>query len=244
MKELYTELVDVEANPLRELLMVNMNQPQKTRVRQLAFMLTMDTKDRALQMITKLSNPTNGYEIWRRFLEEWRPAHRGRYRAMLMVLQFSFTGDRGQAPEEWERLVRQYESQSGDTLQDSIKSAVLAHNPQDTEWRKHVGLNATRLQGYEAHRDEWKAVHQASRQWGMGNDTGVPMEVDALTKGKGKGKAKGMDKSKGKGQRERQREGTSQVQGGKLGQVEHEVLLLRWERSHPKGLPEVLSVAC
>ena len=57
---------------------------------------------------------------------------------------------------------------------------------------KHVGLNATRLQGYEALRNEWKAVHQASRQWGM-------MEVDALTKGKGKSKAKGKDKSKGKG---------------------------------------------
>ena len=97
-EELHTELVDVEANPMRELLMVNMNQPQKTRARQLAFMLTMHTKDRAVQMITKPSDPTNGYEILRRFLEEWEPAHRGRYRAMLMtILQVFFTRDRGQA---------------------------------------------------------------------------------------------------------------------------------------------------
>ena len=95
-EELFTELVDVEANPLRELLMVNMNQPQKTRTRQLAFMLTMHTKDRARQMITKLSDPCNRYEIWRRFLEEWEPAHRSRYRAMLMtILQFTFARDRG-----------------------------------------------------------------------------------------------------------------------------------------------------
>ena len=73
-EELFTELVDVEANPLRELLMVNMNQPQKTRTRQLAVMLTMHTKDRARQMITKLSDPCNRYEIWRRFLEEWEPS--------------------------------------------------------------------------------------------------------------------------------------------------------------------------
>ena len=55
----------------------------------------------------------NGFEIWRRFLEEWEAAHRGRYRAMLMqLLQFPFAGDRGQALEEWERLVRQYDAQS------------------------------------------------------------------------------------------------------------------------------------
>ena len=85
-------------------------------------------------MITKLSDPANGFEIWRRSLEEWEPAHKGRYRAMLMqLLHFPFVGDRGQALEEWERLVPQYEAQSSDTL-----------HPQDPEWRRHVGLNATR----------------------------------------------------------------------------------------------------
>ena len=100
-EELYLGLVNVEANPLREMPLAGMNEPQKRRARQLAFMLTMHTKDRALQMITKLSDPANGFEIWRRFLEEWEPAHRGRYRAMLMQLsQFPFVGDRGQASEE------------------------------------------------------------------------------------------------------------------------------------------------
>ena len=82
-EELHVELVDVEANPLRELPLSGMNVPQKKRARQLAFMLTMHTKDRALQMITKLSDPANGFGIWRRFLEEREPAHRARYRAML-----------------------------------------------------------------------------------------------------------------------------------------------------------------
>ena len=76
-EELYVELVDVEANPLRELPLAGMNEPQKKPARQLAFMLTMHTKDRALQMITKLRDPANGFEIWRRFLEEWEPAYRG-----------------------------------------------------------------------------------------------------------------------------------------------------------------------
>ena len=99
-EELYVELVDVEANPLRELPLAGMSEAQKKRARQLAFTLTMHTKERALQMITKLRDPANGFEIWRRLLEQWEPAHGGRYRAMLMqLLQFPFTGDRGQALE-------------------------------------------------------------------------------------------------------------------------------------------------
>ena len=103
----------------------------------------------------------------------------------MKLLQFPFVGDRDQALEEWERLLRQYEAQSSDTLQDTIKAAILAHNPQDPEWPRHVGLNATRLQGYDALTSEWKAMHQAYRQWsiGYGNDT-TPMEVDALMKSK------------------------------------------------------------
>ena len=69
-EELYLEIVNVEANPLREMPLAGMNEHQKRRARQLAFMLTMHTKDRALQMITKLSDPANGFEIRRRFQEE------------------------------------------------------------------------------------------------------------------------------------------------------------------------------
>ena len=98
--------------------------------------------------------------------------------------------------------MRQFEAQSSDTPQDTIKAAILAHNPQDPEWRRHVGLNATGLQGYEALKSEWKAMHQAYRHWGTadGNDT-TPMEVDALMKGEGKNI----------GQRQGQREGQREV---------------------------------
>ena len=61
-EKLHIELVDVHANPLRELPLAGMSEPQKRRARQLAFMLTMQTQDRALQMITKLSDPAHGFE--------------------------------------------------------------------------------------------------------------------------------------------------------------------------------------
>ena len=76
-EELYLEFVNVEANPLREMLLAGMNEHQKRRARQLAFMLTMHTKDRELQMITKLRDPSNGFEIWRRFLDGSRHTEDG-----------------------------------------------------------------------------------------------------------------------------------------------------------------------
>ena len=95
-EELYLELVNVETNSLREMPLAGMSELETRRARQLVFMLTMHTKDRALQIITKLSDPANGFEFWRRSLEEWDLAHRGRYRAMLkQLLQFPFVGDKG-----------------------------------------------------------------------------------------------------------------------------------------------------
>ena len=44
----------------------------------------------------------------------------------MQLLHFPSTGARGQALEEWEPLVRQYESESSDTLQVTIKAAILA----------------------------------------------------------------------------------------------------------------------
>ena len=147
-------------------------------------MLMMHTKNRAIQMITRLSDPVNGLEIWRRFLEEWEPVNRGRYRAMLMqLLQCPLTGSRGQALEEWERPVRQHETQDLDT----IKAATLAHNPQDSEWCRCVRSSATRLQEYDALKSMWKEKGKSKRK------------SKSKSKRKGKGKRKGKEKSKRKG---------------------------------------------
>ena len=107
--------------------------------------------------------------------------------------------------------MRQYKAQSSDT----IKAAILAHNPRGPEWWRHVGLNATRLHGYYALKSE---------QWGIEdrNDT-TPMEVGALMKGKGneKGKGKGNEKGKEKGRAK------SKDKPRNIRHVEHEVFLLQ-----------------
>ena len=87
------------------------------------------------------SNPDD-HEIerfseWTRDLQtiSGRVVNRGRYRAMLMqLLQCPLTESRGHALEECECPVRQYEAQNVDKLGDTIKAAILARNPQDSEW--------------------------------------------------------------------------------------------------------------
>ena len=77
----------------------------------------------------------------------------------------------------------------------------------EARWTERV----TRLQGYDALKSEWKAMHHAYRHWGMadGNDT-TPMEVDALMKGQGKNKGKNKGKEKGKAKsKDKPKEGTS-----------------------------------
>ena len=123
-------------------------------------------------MITKLSDPAYGFEIWRRLLEEWEPDHRGRYRAMLMqLLQFPFTGDRSGLGGVGTTRAAVRGTELRHTSGHDQSSNTGTHNPQDPEWRRHV-------------------MHQAYRQWSMadGNEA-TPMEVDVLTKVKAKRKA-------------------------------------------------------
>ena len=185
-EKLCAELADVEANPLGELSLLGTNDAREKRIEQFALM--MHTKNRAIQMITRLSDSVNGLEIWKRFLEEWEPVNRGRYRAMLMqLLQCPLTERRGQALEECECPVRQYEAQNVDTLRDTTKAAILARNPQDSEWCRCVRLSATRLQEYDALQSMSKEKRKIKRE----------------SKGKGKHRERGKSKHRERGKSKR-----------------------------------------
>ena len=98
-------------------------------------------------------------------------------RSMLMqLLQCVLMESRGQALEECECPVRQHEAQNLDT----IKAAMLAHNPQDPEWCRYVRLSATRLQEHDALKNVCKE------------------------KCKGKGKSKRKEQKQAQRQREKQ----------------------------------------
>ena len=223
-EKLCAELADVEANPLGELFLPEMSDVRKKRTKQLAFMLMIHTKNRAIQMITRLSDTVNGLEIWRRYLEVWEPLNRDRYRAMLMqLLQRPLKGSRGQALEECECPIRQYEAQNVDMLRDTIKAAILAH-PQDSEWYRCVRLSATRLQEYDALKVFEKRMAKASAK------------ARATAKAKAKGKRRRQREKLAQRQRKKKKQG--QVEGRNIRHVEHEMLLLQG-----KGLSQVSEMA-
>ena len=105
----------------------------------------------------------------------------------MQLLQCPLTENRGQALEEWQRPVRRCEAQNLDTLRDTIKAAMLAHNPQDLGCCRYVRLSATRLQEHDAVNSMWKEKGKGKR------------------KGKGKSKRKGKEKGKIK---DKSKEGT------------------------------------
>ena len=131
----------MEANPLGELSLPGMSDAQKKRVKQLAFMLMVHTKNRRIQMITRLSDRVNGLEIWKRFLEEWEPVNRGRYRAMLtQLLQCPLMGSRGQALEEW------------GTSCTAVRGAEFGHNQSSNTGTQPTGFRVVQI--CQTERDE------------------------------------------------------------------------------------------
>ena len=105
------------------------------------------------------------------------------------------------ALELWERAIREYEQQSGESVSDSVKASVLSSSVANPKIREHLALNASCLPKYPSVRGEIVKIVQAQRRWTTvdGEPSAEPMEVDALGKGKSKGKSKGKEKgSKGK----------------------------------------------
>ena len=155
---------NVEANPLRKM-PSGQNERATEKTSKTACVHADDAHERSS---TPDDYETERSSEWIRNLETFsgRMGHRGRYRAKLMqLLQFPFVGDRGRALAEWERLVRQHEAQSSDTLQHTIKAAILCTQPTRSMNGGGTLDCATRLQVYDAPRSEWTAMHQAYREW-------------------------------------------------------------------------------
>ena len=166
---------------------------------QLYYVLCLSVKDRALEKL-RAAPVANGLEVWRLFCDEWEPRQRMRFTAMLTsILRVELKDPVLPALELWERAVREYEQQSGETVSDSIRASVLSSSVANPKIREHLALNASRLPDCVAVRGEIVKIVQAQRRWTSidGDPTAEPMEVDALGKGKGKTKSKGKPDDKG-----------------------------------------------
>ena len=161
---------------------VDMAPETSQRAAKLAYIIMMFCEEAALTKVQNISEPDNGYMIWRHFLAEWEPKVRGRFRAMLQgILNHNFVeATKANQVEAWEKKLKMYEQQSGCTVPDDIKAALAAGFDKDDKLGPHINLNANRLETYDMIREEVVAFNQATRGW---NVQGLPtddMDVSAL----------------------------------------------------------------
>eukprot|EP00971_Amphidinium_carterae_P291066 5779812-Amphidinium_carterae.1 len=105
---------------------------------QLYYILAMLVKDRALTKL-RAAPEGNGLEVWRQFGEEWEPRHSQRFSAMLaQILSHDFQEPLVHNIEQWEREIKMYEDQSGDTISDTVKNALLITKMKEESIRQHL----------------------------------------------------------------------------------------------------------
>ncbi|CAK0869006.1 unnamed protein product [Prorocentrum cordatum] len=179
---------------------------------QIFYVLALTCCGRALSVVQRVPEGW-GIEAWRRLCIEFEPKPLSRSQGMLQHLLDPVRGpDAVENIYAWERKLKQYEEQPGDTMADTIKLATLNSKLLEGNLRTHLNLQARRLQTYEAARNEAISYLRATASQ---EQEPVPMDLSPVTgelypmtrggegKGKGKGKSgKGKDHD-GKGKNKR-----------------------------------------
>ena len=154
---------------------------------------------RALQLLKSIE-PGNGFVAWKKLNEYYAPATAGRFMSVLsglMAVQFRNPETFVQELETWEWLVSKYETDSGETLSETVKAAVLlkglTHKLQEV-----VRMSGTSVGDYSAmttlltkyvRAGQRFDVHGSLVSSGSRGSHDDPMDI-GFVKGKGKGKGK------------------------------------------------------
>ena len=169
--------------------------------------LALVLKGDALDMLMN-QEPGRGLGCWREPVLLHEPRSAGHQRAKLVEILSgtNLTGTWRAKVAQWERLVKDYESQAVAAVDEEIKMAVFEKHICPDDVRDHLCLNAARLTTYDKMKDEVAGVLFArqGRSAARGDSSGpTPMDIGWIGwtgKGEGdkgkKGKGKG-DKGKG-----------------------------------------------
>ena len=173
----------------------------------LHYILALVLKGDALDTLMN-QEPGRGLACWRELVLLHEPRSAGHQRAKLVEILSgtNLTGTWRAKVAQWERLVKDYESQAVAAADEGIKVAVFEKHICPDDVRDHLCMNAARLTTYDKMKDEVAGVLLArqGRSAASGDSSGpTPMDIGWIGwtgKGKGdkgkKGKGKG-DKGKG-----------------------------------------------
>ena len=193
--------------------LAGMNQTARTHSWTLFNVLTQSVEGRALSVMMN-SEPGNGLQAWRMMVDAYEPRIGGRYTSMLMgIIGPSWSSVKEteflEALETWEVLIRRYEEQSKETVNDPTRCAVvMKHAPAGIRLALRTASSSI-----DSNYAKLKRCVKDYMQTGINydqqgtsmaaKDVGgpMPMDVGALQKGENKGRwGKGKDKM-GKGKK-------------------------------------------
>ena len=206
---LKAETVDTAAS----ITLTGMNQNARTHSWTLFNVLTQSVEGRALSVMMN-SEAGNGLQAWRMMVDAYEPRIGGRYTSMLMgIIGPSWTSVKEseflEALETWEVLIRRYEEQSKEAVNDPTKCAVvMKHAPSGIRLAlrtasSSIDSNYARLKRCVKDYLQTGLNYDQQGTSVPAKDTGgpAPMDVGAIQKGDNKGKwGKGKDKG-GKGKK-------------------------------------------
>ena len=116
---------------------------------------------------------------------QWEPRAKTRLTGMLVqILKKTFGGDIQNGLESWERLIREFESQSEYKLPDFVLCGIILAGIEDHVMKEHIAMSSNRLDSYLKMKSEIVCIARTKAAVSRAS----PMEIDAIYKGKGKNK--------------------------------------------------------
>eukprot|EP00971_Amphidinium_carterae_P078945 1562010-Amphidinium_carterae.1 len=193
--DLYSKMEEIATTNGRLSAIDEYNDELKAQARQLYFLLVQLCQGRALTLLRTV-NDAHGFVAWRMLKRQYEPSTAVRTVGFLQRLLTPSL--RTNSVEEfetdlvtWERDVHVYQRESGETLPEGIKVAVLlARLPPAISPTVQIHADSF-MNDYKKLRDILQSYIEATRRWpgtsksAQTNDEPVPMDVDQL-KGKGK----------------------------------------------------------
>ena len=164
---------------------------------QLYYTLVMLLRGRPLDVCHNCGNG-EGFETYRKLYSDFKPRVASRFVGTLTsLLATKFSSDIEQELEQFEKMVRRYDAETGKALDDTMKLDIIVSGLQDSGLKDHVIRNSHRLKTYSSIKDELLELARTTR---VLNSIPTAMDIGAAPyKGKGKDKTpKGGGKDKGK----------------------------------------------
>ena len=105
------------------------------------------------------------FETYRKLYSDFKPRVASRFVGPLTsLLATKFSSDIEQELEQFEKMVRRYDAETGKALDDTMKLGIIINGLQDSGLKDHVIRNSHRLKTYSSIKDELLELARTTRE--------------------------------------------------------------------------------